>query len=72
MAKKEQNTNATLPDVEYLRVDSLANTAGWSVAAFSRMLLLWALPRWSEAWDELTEKLKSGDADRFGGGPDSN
>jgi hypothetical protein len=59
---KEPNTNASLPVTEYGRVQLLAEKAGWTVAGFSRMLLLWALPRWREAWKERTDEMDSADS----------
>ncbi|MGD0969653.1 MAG: hypothetical protein ABR949_15380 [Candidatus Aquilonibacter sp.] len=55
----EKPTNTTLPLLEFQKLERLAVDAEWSVAAFSRMLLRFALPRWREAWNELGDQVET-------------
>lgn len=54
----EKSTNATLPLLEFQQVERLAESVDYSAAAFCRMLIRWALPRWHDAWDALGHEAK--------------
>lgn len=57
MSKEEKPTNATLPLLEFQHLERIAAKLDWSTAAFARLLLRFALPRWPEAWKELGDKV---------------
>jgi len=61
MAKDEKPTNATLPLLEFQRLERVAGDVELSTAAFARMLLRFALPRWREAWNEVGDSAEKND-----------
>lgn len=60
---EEKSPNPTLPLLEFQKLERLASSLDWSAAAFSRMLLRWALPRWREAWNDLGDRAAGSEKD---------
>jgi len=60
----EKSPNPTLPLLEFQKLERLASGLDWSTAAFSRMLIRWALPRWRDAWADLGESVATDEEPR--------